>query len=290
MKILVTGASGFLGKKAMKIFKENYEVIGSGFSRVSRNLIKMDVTNPEEMSRVIKQQKPDIIFHAAAMVDVNLCEKNKIGAWKTNVTGPLCLAELCKEQKIKLITISSDYIFSGENSPYNENTPAHPKGFYGFTKLIMEQTVTYINPDSIILRLPILYGYNDPSTKGKLIIPILKSLKEGKEVIIDDYRIKYPVLIDDVIKNSIILIQKGSKGIFNFTADEPLGRFQIANIAAKVFGLDATLIKKGRPKEFPNKPFDVRLVNTRDKSLRFVLFEEGVKIVKQQIESEKKQK
>lgn len=241
MKILVTGASGFLGKRAMELFGNRFEVVGTSFSKSVDGLLKVDITDKEELRELIDNCKPDVIFHTAAIVDVDLCEKENDKCRKVNVDASCYLAELCKEKNVKLVLTSSDYIFSGENSPYNEDSEAHPKSYYGNTKLMMEQEAIKVNPDVLIIRLPILYGMGN---RDKLVLPTVESIKQGKEIVIDDYRKKYPVLIDDVVKNAIILIEKGEKGIFHFASKKELDRFEIANTVAKVFKLDTTLDRK----------------------------------------------
>lgn len=286
MKILITGASGFLGKKAMKIFSEKYEVIAT-VKVEQEGTIKMDVSNRNEMFKVIEKFKPDILFHTAALVDLDFCEKNKILAWDINLSTPVYLADLCKEKNIKLVVISSDYIFSGNNSPYYEDSVAHPKSFYGFVKMIMEQAVKTINPNAIILRPSIMYGFNNLGGKDKLVVPIVDALKEGKEVAIDDFRPKYPVLIDDIIKNVMMLLEKNERGVFNFASEKAIDRFEMAKIVARVFGLNENLISKVKEKEFKNKPHHVQLINKRMPALKFASFEEGVNVIKSQIEEMK---
>jgi len=284
MKILVIGANGFLGKKAMKIFSEKNEVIGADRIGASREITKVDLTNEEEVRRIIEKYKPEVVFNAAALANVELCEKEKLRAFDVHVKGPLYLAELCKEKNIKLVVVSSDYVFSSSNFPYDETSIPHPISFYGLTKVFMEQAVGYANPDAIIIRPSILYGFNSLEEKDKLITPILDSLKQGEEIEINDFRPKYPVLIDDFVRNVLFLIEKNEKGLFNFASSEAVSRFDAAKIVAKVFGLNEDLVKKGEPKEFKNTPYNVYIINKRLPFLKFVSFEEGAKLVKSQIE------
>ena len=283
MKILVTGANGFLGKKAMEIFRKDNEVIGTSHS--GKNGLKIiDITDYDEVDKIIEEEKPNVIFNTAAMIDVAQCESEKENAKKLNVDAAVHLAEICKEKKIKLIVISSDYIFSGDNSPYDENSEAHPKSYYGETKKLMEKLVLETNPDAIVIRPGILYGFNAPNGKDKLITPVIDKINKCEEIIIDDLRPKYPVIIDDIPKNTLILIEKNEKGVFNFASEEKVDRYTSAIIVAKEFGLDENKIKKEKPKEFPDRPYDVQLNNNRASYLKFLDFSEGVKLVKEQME------
>lgn len=282
MRILITGANGLLGKKALEILGRKNEVIGTARNS-KEGLIKMDLNNREEVISIIDKFRPDVLFNCASITDVDLCEKDKLLAFETHVKSPLLLAEICKRNKIKFVGISSDYVFSGNNSPYFEDSEAHPINFYGFTKLMMEKAISYIDPNSIIIRPSILYGF-DSLEKGKdrLVMPVIGNLKKGQEIVIGDFRLKYPVLIDDFIKNALILIEKDEKGIFNFSTNRPINRLEMSMIVAKVFNLDEKLIKTNK-KEFKNKPQNIELINRRMPSLKFVSFEEGVNIIKSQI-------
>jgi len=284
MRILVIGANGFLGKKAVKIFRENHEVIETSSS--DKNMIRMNLTNKEEIMGVLDKYKPDVIFNSGAITDLDFCEKEKSIAWEINVSGPIFLAEICKKRNIKFVAISSDYVFSGDNSPYYENSVTNPKSFYGSTKKIMEEGVSQVNPDSIIIRPSILYGFNSINDKDKIVIPLFKFLKNNQEIFIEDIRPKYPVLIDDFVKNVLLLIEKGCRGLFNFASESPINRYEMAKIVAKVFELNEEIVKKADLiSDFKNKPYDVQLINVRAPFLKFVSFEEGVKIIKKQMEN-----
>lgn len=282
MKILIIGANGFLGKKAMKIFSEKNEVLGvSKFG--GGGIIKLDLRDKEEIKKIIENFLPEVIFNAASIVDLEFCEKEKATAWEVIVNASLYLSELCKEKNIKFISISSDYIFSGDNSPYYEDSIAHPKSFYGFAKLAMENVIIYTNPEAIIIRPTILYGFNSLNGGDRLVIPIVNLLKEKQEIHINDFRPKYPLLIDDLVRNVQILINKNERGLFNFSGPDQVTRLSMANIIASVFNLDNTLIKQSTPREFKNRPFNVRLTNKRISNLKFTSFEEGVQIIKSQM-------
>lgn len=287
MRILIIGASGFLGKKAVEILGASNEVIAAAKSPNGKE-IKLDVTQKQEIINALDKYMPDLVFNCAGLVDVEGSEKDKSQAWDINLSGPVYLADICKQRNIKLITISSDYVFSGNNSPYEEYEEAHPKSFYGMIKKLMEQAVSYINPDAIIIRPSILYGFTYPGKKDKLVIPVIESLNNKKEVVISDLRPKYPVLLDDFINNAVILVERNESGIFNF-ASELTDRYLMAKTVAKVFNLDETLIKKGEPiTNFNEKPYNVQLINKRAPYLKFSTFEDGVKIIKKQIEESNK--
>ena len=104
------------------------------------------------------------------------------------------------------MTVTTDYIFSGLNSPYLESAIPNPIGFYGFSKY-WERVILNVCKNSIVIRLPILYGYNDKNDKSTVVRDVIEKLSVGK-IKIRDFRIKYPTLIDDVVRNMMLLIEK----------------------------------------------------------------------------------
>jgi dTDP-4-dehydrorhamnose reductase len=285
MKVLIIGADGFLGRKAFEIMSKTHDVVGTALI-AKQGLLELDITNKSKVVEVITENNPELIFNCAGLVDVNGAEKNKTLALEINLFGTVYLAEICAKKNIKLVVISSDYVFSGDNSPYVESSKPHPKSFYGLTKSLMEELVLKINSGSIIIRPSILYGLSNPREIDRLVIPILESLRKGEPIVINDFRPKYPVLLEDFINNLLLLIQKNEKGIFHF-ASSKTDRYEMAKIVAREFELDEKLIKKAEPvRDFGIKPFDVNLLNTRATYLKFNSFEEGVKTIKEQLSKE----
>lgn len=285
MNILIIGSNGFLGGKAVAILSKDHKVTAT--SKQAKGEPSLDMTSKEELASALEKYNPNLVFNCAGLVDVDGAEREKLKAWEANVSGPVYLADACRQRGIKLITVSSDYVFSGDNSPYEEFSESHPKSFYGLTKSIMEKAVTSVNPDTLIIRPSILYGFNSYNQKDKLVDPVLEALRAGKEIIVTDLRPKYPVLLDDLIINAMILIERGEKGIFNF-ASAQTDRYQMARAVARAFGFSEDLVKKGEPiTAFGNKPYNVNLINTRAPYLNFHNFAEGVEIIKQQMRNEK---
>lgn len=282
-KILVTGANGFLGKKIMRMFSGDFEVVGTFHSKEDKNLIKMDICDAGEVKETLSRVRPDWVIHTAAITDVDLCDVDPELAWKTNCTGSFNIVNTCRDEQIRLLAISTDYVFSGRNSPYTEGAHPDPLGFYGLTKFIGENVILSLKKDAIVIRFTILYGYNDPCDKPSFTMDVIKKLSANKEVLIDDDRIKYPILVDDVALNIKRLIKSDESGVFHFSSKEPITRYQWACLIADVLGLRSNFIRKVKPRVFLNRPFNVQLVNTRNYGLRFKPVREGLELMKEQM-------
>lgn len=156
MRIFVTGINGQLGHDVMN------ELAGRGYTGIGSDIqpeycgvvdntpvctmpyVSMDITNKEEVSRIIKDAAPDVVVHCAAWTAVDLAEDEdkKDTVYKVNVTGTENIAEVCKELDCKMIYISTDYVFDGlGETPWKpDDTNYNPINFYGKTKLLGEQT------------------------------------------------------------------------------------------------------------------------------------------------------
>ncbi|MBR4026048.1 MAG: sugar nucleotide-binding protein [Lachnospiraceae bacterium] len=259
--ILVTGASGFLGKKIYHILKRNYEVIGIKGHGNNSEFIAIDLLDIERVEAYITFIKPTIIIHTAGIAEPDLCEKNKEKAEHVNVEATKNIVNICKKWNIKLIHISTDYVFDGEKySEYRKDDIRIPKNFYGITKVKAEDIVkSYDN--SLIVRIPILYGYNDEQDKITFPNYIIGQLEKNKKIELDNIQIRYPVLIDevaDVIEKSLT-----KKGIIHITSDVGVTKYQWAKVIAEVFGYSSENIYEKSGTLF-NRPKHIRLEITKE--------------------------
>ncbi|MCK5305923.1 MAG: SDR family oxidoreductase [Candidatus Omnitrophica bacterium] len=286
MRLLITGANGFLGKKLIKVLSIEHEVIGTSSTSAIPRLTKLDLRSPRNIKKTLLDIKPDAIIHAAAITNIGYCEDNKRRARLVNIEGTKQLAYICKAEKIKMFYISTDYVFSGQHSPYSERKKAHPINYYGLTKLEAEESVKKILSDYCIIRPAILYGYNDSHNRGTFVTQVLNSLKAGKKIAVDNYRIKYPTLIDDVAKGFLWLLKEGKKGIFHFSNHQSMTRYQWALKIAEVFGYSPhkILADNSGGEKRASMPYKVELISARRLAVKFTRVKAGLKMIKFQME------
>jgi dTDP-4-dehydrorhamnose reductase len=152
--ILVTGSNGQLGS-------ELKDISGSceyNFYFTDRN--SLDITDKMELSEFVKNNSINTIINCAAYTAVDKAEDDEVNADLVNHISVKNLAEIAKEKDIKLVHISTDYVFDGKNyKPYTENDVVGPNGVYGKTKLDGEEAMQEINPsNSIIIRTSWVYS------------------------------------------------------------------------------------------------------------------------------------
>jgi len=149
MKVLITGANGFIGHYLVQsALKKDYTVIATGrgqcrlpFSDPDFIYEEMDFTDPYSIDIVFDKHKPDVVLHAGAMGKPDECEQNQMKAYMINVEGTVHLLINAAEFKSFFIFISTDFVFDGETGIYKEDDQRQPVNYYGRTKVEAEDAV-----------------------------------------------------------------------------------------------------------------------------------------------------
>ncbi|MDR2966336.1 MAG: dTDP-4-dehydrorhamnose reductase [Methanobacteriaceae archaeon] len=233
MKILITGYKGMLGSDLVNILKneDQHELILT-------DVEELDITNIEELREMFKKEKPEMIINVAAYTDVDGCETNRELAYNVNSIGPKNLAIVSNEIGAKLLHISTDYVFSGNNTiPYIEEDKTDPQSYYGLTKLQAEEFIKETMKNYFIIRTAWLYGIN-----GKNFVKTMLNLaKDNLEIsVVNDQR-GSPTFTCDLASAICELIKTDKYGIYHVTNandctwyDFAKNIFELANIDVKV--------------------------------------------------------
>jgi dTDP-4-dehydrorhamnose reductase len=151
--VLVTGGSGQLAqalKRAAAGFAEPVLVVGRP---------AFDFDRPESLADAIRAHAPSLVVNAAAWTAVDAAEAEPAAAERANASGPATIAAICSDLRIKLIHVSTDYVYDGEKgAPYVETDTPNPTGVYGATKLAGERRVLERLPEAVILRTSWVYA------------------------------------------------------------------------------------------------------------------------------------
>ncbi len=160
-KLLVTGASGFLGSRIVEFYKKSYEVYAPTHA-------ELDITKEESVNHIFSQYKPDIVIHCAAISDVGRCEREPEQSWNINVNGSINIVKASKKIGAKCILCSSDQVYFGSlaKEAHKEEEELQPFNLYGRQKLKVEQECSKIDSNCVLLRLSWMYD--------------VKTVKEGE--------------------------------------------------------------------------------------------------------------
>lgn len=153
MRMLITGAKGQLGSEIVRQAK------GMGYDLYSVDLPEIDISQPEQVDRLIQDYRPYLVLNAAAYTQVDLAESQQKQAWAANSDAALNLALACSSLDIPLVHISTDFVFDGTKStPYTETDPVAPLSVYGASKAAGEEHIRGNLDHHVIVRTSWLYG------------------------------------------------------------------------------------------------------------------------------------
>ena len=157
MRVLLTGGKGMLGRTICRVL--------SGFEIIPTDLPEADILREDGFDELLKREKPDVVIHCAAATAVDKCEEAVDFAYKLNARGTANVASACHRNGIRLIAISTDYVFDGDaDRPYNEfDRPTGGRTVYGKSKFAGEEQVRSLCPNHVICRISWLYGFGGPS-------------------------------------------------------------------------------------------------------------------------------
>ena len=157
MRILLTGGKGMLGRTLCGELAD--------FDPIPTDLPEGDITDPAAFEALLKKEAPEAVIHCAAMTAVDRCETERESAYRLNAFGTANVASACHRLGIRLIAISTDYVFRGDaDRPYHEfDRPDGGRTVYGQSKFAGEEAVRALCPDHVICRLSWLYGPGGPS-------------------------------------------------------------------------------------------------------------------------------
>lgn len=295
MRILVTGANGLLGQKLVELIStKNDYLIATAKSKMVIDLPRgeyhsLDITNRNEVERVLQNSKPDVIINTAAMTQVDQCESEQEKCWLNNVTAVENLVSACEQTKTHFIQVSTDFIFDGTHGPLDETAKPNPISFYGKSKLAAEETVQKSSADWAILRTVLVYGITKDMSRSNIVLWVKKSLEEGKTISVVNDQWRTPTLAEDLAMGCYLAATKKAKGIYNISGDEMMTPYDIAIKTADFFGLDKSLIKQTDSIQFKQPaarpPKTGFIIDKAKKELGYQphSFVEGLEVLKSQL-------
>lgn len=206
-KIGITGSTGVLGKILTDCLKKKYRVV----------CFKSDIRKTSKVSKWIKNNKFDAIFHLASLVPVKLCENNPYKACEINIGGTKNILEAISNEKKKpwLFYSSTSHVYKLKKTPISENDKIAPRTFYGYTKWIGEQLIENNKINFCIGR--IFSFYSDSQSKDFLYPSIKKKIKENDQNIFlfNAYNVLDIQKAENVVKIIYKLFKKRAEGVFN---------------------------------------------------------------------------
>jgi dTDP-4-dehydrorhamnose reductase len=240
-KLLLTGASGFLGWNICHFAPQDWKITGiycqnpAGL-HVKTEALKVDLTDKDQIWKAIKQVQPDAVFHLAAFSNTNFVEKNPEETRKLNVDATAHLAEMCEDRQIRLLFTSSEQIFDGSKNRYAETDNPAPRNEYGKQKLEAEVKIIERMEDAAIVRIAVLFGQSGSVAKS-FLLQWLESWQTLIPVTAFHDEIRSFLSGRSAAEGLYTLLEQGASGIFNLAGEIPLSRYEFALLAKETFRL-----------------------------------------------------
>ena len=197
----------------------------------------MDVTEQAQVQAAMQRAAPDYVIHAAAFTDVDACEIEPQRAWDVNALGTKHVADACEEYGAKLVYVSTDYVFDGEDGPYSEEDPTHPINVYGESKLAGER-FTLDRSDNAVARVCVLYGPNKPN----FVTWVIDSLRTNTPINVVSDQYNTPTYVGNCARALLRMCELDLAGVYHVSGREQLSRYAFACAIADVFALNEKLI------------------------------------------------
>ncbi len=271
-KLLVTGASGFLGWNLCQLAKQGWDVYGTYYSHYVEipgvTLLKVDLRDFQEVKRIFREIGPSAIIHTAAQSSPNFCQTNPEISQQINVTASCNIAGLAADYAIPCVFTSTDLVFNGLNPPYRETDAVSPVNYYGDQKVMAELGMLERYPLTAVCRMPLMFGIAHP-TATSFIQPFIKTLREGKELnlFVDEFRT--PVSGKTAAMGLLLALEK-VQGRIHLGGQERVSRYEFGCLLVNVLQFSASLLKECRQEDVKMaapRPPDVSL----DSSMAFAL-------------------
>lgn len=232
MKILVTGVKGQLGYDVVN------ELEKRGIEAVGVDIEEMDITDGASVDRVIRQASPDAVIHCAAYTAVDAAEENEALCRRVNADGTRNIAQVCKALDIKMIYISTDYVFSGQGErPWEPGDEREPQSVYGQTKYEGELAVQELLKKYFIVRIAWVFGVN-----GKNFVKTMLKLSENHDTItVVNDQFGSPTYTYDLARLLVDMVLTEKYGVYHATNEGSCSWYDFACAIFKEAGIPMTV-------------------------------------------------
>jgi dTDP-4-dehydrorhamnose reductase len=254
MRALITGAAGQLGQELAAILPRAQLV----------DRAALDITDEERVWEVLTAQRLDVVFHCAALTDVDACERDPASAYRVNALGTRNLATVCGALGIYLIAISTDYVFDGRRRVNLEDAEPRPLSVYGRSKLVGEVAVREHCSQYAVVRTAWLYG----AGRRNFVRTVLRRAVMGEPLAMVQHEVSSPTWARDLAMALAQLARRRGVGTFHITNAGTASRYEWARTILALAGLNPELVMPVAEYPLPaRRPAYSALANVRARAL-----------------------
>ena len=223
-KILVTGASGFVGSRFVARWRSEYNILTPTHA-------ELDITDYASVSSYFVQNSPDVVVHLAALSNTGYCEQNEAESYRVNVDGAANIARAAAMCGAKMIFFSSDQVYNGnlENGLLSEDVVVAPENVYGRHKLEAEERVLYFNPNTVVLRATWMYDRERVGmpSHANFVLNIAKAIKERTPIVFPVREYRGITWVREVVEFLPSTFRLPS-GVYNYGAENDTNTYEVA--------------------------------------------------------------
>jgi dTDP-4-dehydrorhamnose reductase len=242
VRLLVTGAAGFVGGRLLRDLARGHEVVGARHAREAPGLERADLTDEAAARGLLERVKPGAVVHCAALADPDACEKDPERARAVNARAPGVLARLCKKSGVRLIHVSTDLVFDGKRGGYSEADAAAPLSVYGRTKLEGEAAVLAEDPSAAVVRVSLVYG-RSLGGRPSFLDWLRSELSAGRRPRLFTDQWRTPTAMVQLPEVLGRLASAPLSGVFHWGGAESVTRLEFGRAVCRVFGYSQALLE-----------------------------------------------
>jgi dTDP-4-dehydrorhamnose reductase len=242
LRIFVTGASGMLGTAFRKLLEAD-DIHTARYSDLNKvdGVDYLDVRDPEEVARQLSEFTPDVVFHLAAETDVDLCEKDEDHSFSTNTIGTENIVQVCLENRIKLVYISTGAVFNGrKRTPYTEFDTPDPINCYARSKYQGELIIESLLSEHFIIRAGWMIGGG--RTDKKFVAKMLDLMGRNDSIRVVDDKIGSPTFTFDFAKGILRIVESNNYGLYHLVNLGVASRLEIAQEIKRIRNFQCEII------------------------------------------------
>ena len=269
-KLLVTGASGFVGRYVCRKASGAWQVLGlcrSCSEPIPGTAYQfLDLTDLSAMARVFGDFRPDAVIHLAAMSGLAACQRDPASSYNINVAVSRRIAELCAEAFIPCVFTSTDIVFDGCCPPYSETDPVTPINVYGEHKALAETAMLAAFPEVSVCRLSLVFGMD-----GRWVRPDGRAMFEGVALKLFEDEYRTPIRAERLVDGLFLALEQ-SPGILHLGGGDRISRYDFGLMIAEMHSLKSAHVVSCRQKGMDlgaPRPADVSLNIDKARALGF---------------------
>jgi dTDP-4-dehydrorhamnose reductase len=202
--------------------------------------VRADLTDDKELQRLFHVIEPQAVIHTAAIAQTGLCEDDPDTTHAINARVPALLADLCADQRIPFLFTSTDLVFNGREAPYDEQSEVTPVSAYGRQKARAEAAVLKGNPEALVCRLPLMFGFG-PRLSGNFSIDMLTAIRRNRPIKLFTDEFRTPVDFQSAAQGLLKVLGR-AKGLMHLGGRTTVSRYALGLLMAEQMGADSSML------------------------------------------------